>query len=894
MSNIYDRLSEERKKLQSQGLVPDWWSTGGFQLFKDKYLYQADNPKEQYERIAATLAVHTPDPDKWKVKFFDLMWKGWLSPSTPVLANTGTQRGLPVSCAGSYVGDSISDIYSAKHETAMLTKMGFGTAGYLGDVRPRGSNISVGGTSTGVLPIIEGFQKDMEYVAQGTARRGSWAAYLPIDHGDFYEVCSYLETEPDGNNVGWCVSDAFIEALENGDKEAVSRYQTALRTKMITGKGYFFFNDKANAKRPQWYVDNSLDVKAPQLCVAPETLILTDKGYEVISELQDQSVNVWNGSEWSNVVVRKTGENQKLVKVKVDSGQELECTEYHKFYVNVRDKGVVEKRANELAAGDRLVKFEAPIINGTEELENAYQNGFYTGDGCAVTTKGRFEGCRIYLYGEKKNLLSEFDQSKIRQFTNQVNLDRMYFYYEGLKDKFFVPDADYTVGSRVAWLSGYLDADGTVARCGKSQCLQVACIEEGFLEQVQLMLQTLGVQSKVVNAREEGSYLLPANDGSGELKEFDCKETKRLLISGMGIVKLKSLGLDCKRLKITDHVPNRNAERFPKVVEVIDEGRYDDTYCFSEPLRHMGVFNGLLTGQCNEIMLHSGPDYTYTCVLASMNLKFWDEWKDTDAVFESIVFLDCVVQEFIERGKNVPGLEKAIAATKKGRALGLGVCGLHTLFQQKGMPFGGLDSVLLNIDVFKHIRSDAEKATKWVSEQWGEPEWCKGYGRANTHLLAVAPTKSTALIMGGVSEGINPDTAMVYTQRTPAGEIDRVNPILLDLMKERGVYSKRNISDIRDSMGSVQHVDWLTDEEKDVFRTAFEIDQKSILSMASSRAKYIDQWQSLNLFFSAEEEESYISEVHKQAFLDPNILGLYYVYSKAGIQASKDECMACQ
>ncbi|WP_461533504.1 ribonucleotide reductase N-terminal alpha domain-containing protein [Sinomicrobium sp.] len=562
MSNIYDRLSEERKKLQSQGLVPDWWSTGGFQLFKEKYLYQADNPKEQYERIAATLAVHTPDPDKWKVKFFDLMWKGWLSPSTPVLANTGTQRGLPVSCAGSYVGDSISDIYSAKHETAMLTKMGFGTAGYLGDVRPRGSSISVGGTSTGVLPVIEGFQKDMEYVAQGTARRGSWAAYLPIDHGDFYEVCSYLETEPDGNNVGWCVSDAFIKALEEGDAEAVNRYQTALRTKMITGKGYFFFNDKANAKRPQWYVDNNLDVKAPQLC--------------------------------------------------------------------------------------------------------------------------------------------------------------------------------------------------------------------------------------------------------------------------------------------------------------------------------------------NEIMLHSGPDYTYTCVLASMNLKFWDDWKDTDAVFESIVFLDCVVQEFIERGKNVPGLEKAIAATKKGRALGLGVCGLHTLFQQKGMPFGGLDSVLLNIDVFKHIRSEAEKATKWVSEQWGEPEWCKGYGRANTHLLAVAPTKSTALIMGGVSEGINPDTAMVYTQRTPAGEIDRVNPILLDLMKERGVYNKRNISDIRDSMGSVQHVDWLTDEEKDVFRTAFEIDQKSILSMASSRAEYIDQWQSLNLFFSAEEEESYISEVHKQAFLDPNILGLYYVYSKAGIQASKDECMACQ
>lgn len=266
MSNIYDRLGEERKKLQEQGLAPEHWSTGAYQLFKEKYQYQSANPKEQYERIARTLSVHTPNPNQWKEKFFDLMWKGWLSPSTPVLANTGTSRGLPVSCAGSYIGDSIDEIYAAKHETAMLTKMGFGTAGYLGDVRPRGETISVGGKTTGTLPVIEGFQKDMEYVAQGTARRGSWAAYLPIDHGDFYEICSYLETEPDGNNVGWCVSKDFINRLENGDSDALDRYQTALRTKMITGKGYFFFTDKANEKRPQWYKDKGLDIKAPQLC----------------------------------------------------------------------------------------------------------------------------------------------------------------------------------------------------------------------------------------------------------------------------------------------------------------------------------------------------------------------------------------------------------------------------------------------------------------------------------------------------------------------------------------------------------------------------------------------------------------------------------------------------
>ena len=165
---------------------------------------------------------------------------------------------------------------------------------------------------------------------------------------------------------------------------------------------------------------------------------------------------------------------------------------------------------------------------------------------------------------------------------------------------------------------------------------------------------------------------------------------------------------------------------------------------------------------------------------------------------------------------------------------------------------------------------------------------------ANTHRIAVAPTKSTALIMGGISEGINPDTAMVYTQRTAAGEVDRINPTLYRLMQERGVYNKRTVERIRDNMGSVQEEEWLDDHEKEVFRTAFEIPQKSVVQMASARAKYIDQWQSLNLFFSAEEDESYINEVHKEAFLDPNILALYYVYSKAGVQASKDECMACQ
>ena len=216
--------------------------------------------------------------------------------------------------------------------------------------------------------------------------------------------------------------------------------------------------------------------------------------------------------------------------------------------------------------------------------------------------------------------------------------------------------------------------------------------------------------------------------------------------------------------------------------------------------------------------------------------------------------------------------------------------------QKKMIAFESFDAHMVNNKIAKYIQDEAIKASEWLASVWGEPKWMKGYGRANTHLIAIAPTKSTALIMGGVSEGISPDTAMVYTQKSAGGEVDRVNPYLLKLMKEKGVFSKKNVEDIRDKMGSVQHVDWLTDEEKLVFRTAFEINQHTILRLAAARGKFMDQWQSLNLFFAAGEDESYINDVHKAAFLDPNILGLYYVYSMAGVQASsdKDECLACQ
>jgi len=301
MTNIYNQLSKERKELQEQGLVPKWYSTAGYQMFKDKYEYETNGQsvKGQFERIAKTAANHlkdTPFQDEAEEAFFILLWNGWLSPSTPVLANMGTSRGMPVSCSGTIAGDSVDGFYSNLHEVAMLTKYGFGTATDLSNIRPRGSKISVGGKASGVLPIVKEHVSAMRNIAQGTARRGAWACYLNIEHGDFNELVEHVMAEPDDLNVGWTIHQTFIDRLNSGDTEAVERFQRAMKVKMVTGKGYFFFIDKANAKRPTMYKDRGLFINNSQLC--SEIMLFNDLEHTYTCVLSSMNAAKWE--EWKD------------------------------------------------------------------------------------------------------------------------------------------------------------------------------------------------------------------------------------------------------------------------------------------------------------------------------------------------------------------------------------------------------------------------------------------------------------------------------------------------------------------------------------------------------------------------------------------------------------------
>jgi ribonucleoside-diphosphate reductase alpha chain len=281
-----------------------------------------------------------------------------------------------------------------------------------------------------------------------------------------------------------------------------------------------------------------------------------------------------------------------------------------------------------------------------------------------------------------------------------------------------------------------------------------------------------------------------------------------------------------------------------------------------------------------------------------MNASRYDEWKNTDAVFWSTIFLDCVASEFIdwcEKRPEVYGdLKNAVEFTRKTRALGLGCLGFHTYLQKKNIAFEELQAGFVNQEIFKHIHDEALLASQWMAKELGEPEYCKGFGVRNTHRIAIAPNTTSAIVCGGDSMGIEITVANVYNQLTAAGEISRIAPVFLQLMKDRNKYHKTVIKDIISNQGSVQHLDWLTEHEKLVFKTAYEVNQEVVIRLASQRQQYICQAQSLNLFFSADEKEEVISAIHKKAFLDKNIKSLYYMRTLAGVKASTGECVSCE
>jgi len=307
--------------------------------------------------------------------------------------------------------------------------------------------------------------------------------------------------------------------------------------------------------------------------------------------------------------------------------------------------------------------------------------------------------------------------------------------------------------------------------------------------------------------------------------------------------------------------------------------------------------------------------------LSSVNLAKYDEWKDTDLIYTAIWFLDGVLEEFIQRAKNMRGFENSVRSAEKGRALGLGVLGWHTYLQQKGIPFEGLPAQFETRRIFSQMKIEAERASRDMATECGEPLWCVGTGMRNTHLMAIAPTVSNSKLSGNVSAGIEPWAANVFTEQTAKGTFIRKNPELERVLRKIGINNRDTWDKILEDGGSVQdiseldkwgfingkltneisetaiqnkEVDWV----KDVFKTFKEINQLDLIKQAGIRQQYVDQSVSLNLAFPSQANPKWINQVHLEAWKQ-GIKTLYYMRTESvlrgdiAIRATDPDCVSC-
>lgn len=494
-----------------------YWLNKHSRLFLERgYIKEGSTPEERIREIAEN-AEKILKIKGFADKFEDYMSKGFYSLATPVWTNFGNERGLPVSCFGSFIEDKMESILRKSSEVGMMSKLGGGTSGYFGDLRPRGTKISVGGESSGAVHFMEIFDKVAEVISQGSARRGSFAAYMPIEHKDIEE---FLQIRSEGHSIqnmsiGITVTDEFMNGLIEGDKDKRKIWAKVIQKRFETGYPYIMFVDNTNKQAPKVYKDKKLKIKASNLC--------------------------------------------------------------------------------------------------------------------------------------------------------------------------------------------------------------------------------------------------------------------------------------------------------------------------------------------SEIQLYSDQDNSFVCVLSSLNLLHWDEIKETDAIETLTYFLDAVNEEFVIKTKDIPFMEAAHNFAKNQRALGMGVLGWHSYLQSRMIPFESMEAKFSNNEIWKTIRERADKATEKMAEKYGEPELLKGYGRRNVTTLSVAPTTSSSFILGQVSPSIEPLNSNYFVKNLAKGKFTYKNPYLKELLKKYDKNNDETWKSILIKGGSVQHLDFLKDEEKEVFKTFGEISQKEIVIQAAQRQKYIDQAQSLNI-----------------------------------------------
>lgn len=504
------------------------------------------------------------------------------------------------------------------------------------------------------------------------------------------------------------------------------------------GEPYGFIN-LSNARRmgrsgDVRYVEPNVVGANP--CVSGDTEILTKSGYQQIQDLVGIETEIWNGFEWSTVTPKITGKDQDMLKITLSDGRFLRCTKYHKFHLAVGYSGKSEiVEAKDLKLGNKLIKHKFPTLQGGEPLRDAYTQGF-------VAAEGMEENRTIYVYAPKKMCIDRLQNVRSFKWEESHNRFRVVLDKEPVS-KNYVPFSN-DLASKTEWLSGLFDGDGTELIEGG---LQICSVNRKFLKDTQSLLSLLGIQSKISILSEAGYRKMPDHKGGSQL--YYCQESYRLMIGAVQMQELCTLGLNCSRMSF-DKAPQRDASQFIKVTGIEESGVEEIVYCFSEPKRHTGIFNGIITGQCMEQPLESKE----SCCLAEIflpNIESIDEMKKVASYLYRInkhsLTLDCHQKDTEE-------------VVHRNMKMGIGVTGyLQASDTQRGwLP-----------EVYEFLREF-------------DVEYSKKHNFPISVKLTTVKPSGTLSLLAGVTSGAHPAFSQHYIRRMRVAS----NSVLVDVFKKNG------------------------------------------------------------------------------------------------------------
>lgn len=878
----------------------------------------------------------------------------WLSPSTPQWANFGIsvegQSPLPASCFIVAPENSIKGIYYSLGEIAMMSKLGGGVGIDYTNLYDEGTYLEKDEFYTNSkLDWIEDGVATAQKVSQGSRRRGYSVPFISIDDKEFDLVMDRSSKKnPDkddplvSNNIGVILPIDFDERVKT-DKVLKKNYLRALQERLSSGKVYLIHTRNCNKNQSPVYEILGHVVQSSNICVSGDQMVATEEGFKTVESLykEETPLLLFDGFKKVNSSKMKLRrESAKVYKITLKNGLTHKVTKDHKIkkYDPTKTHGKRYEMASiedGLEVGDHLCyQTKKGIFGKTHRPEEAFILGLFQGDGSSVG-KGNV---RVSLWENdfdlKEEVLNIFEKtwlkheekalslnSKRPKFSKKqtsdsnikaVNIHTPAFKYEGLDfPKYCVPDWIWSSDEETQWqyFRGLWYADATVGsyNTGKSYgepiSLIHATIQKEHLRELQILLLNLGINAKIHFDRKAGKNLLPKNDGSGEYKLYDTKSMDRIIVSNkndLQTIEENTKFLSRKNVFFEKRIYRDNTKKSSKIssIELIGE---EPVYCPTvDSEENLWVCNGMITSNCVEITTPKYDDKSFVCVICSVNANYWNKFKDNPQFFKDCyAFLDINVSEFIRLTEGVPFMEKARRSAIEKRDIGLGTLGLHSYFQSKKAAFGGLHSRALNKEIYSTIQKYGLEYAKEIGEKLGSPKLCKEAGlvRRNVSLNMVAPNKTTAFLCGDTSAGREPFKSNYYVKELAGIQTTFKNPHLEKLLNEKSQNTNEVWDSILQNLGSVQHLDFLTEEEKSWLKTFSEISPKDVIDLAADAQEFIDMAQSVNLESRPNYTIQDIYNIHKYAW-ERGIKTLYYFYPQIHAALEKsgeswDTCESC-